>query len=142
MAIRPTFRDLCHERGLAATHQRKVIYETVMALRDHPSPELIYEKALRRIPSISFATVYKNLHIFLDSGMLQEVGLHQGSIRIETNHEPHHHLVCTNCKKIWDLHEGALQPLELNKKKLQGFKVKRISIDVLGLCEACVAAQS
>jgi Fur family peroxide stress response transcriptional regulator len=137
-----TFRELCHERGLAATHQRQVIYETVMALRDHPSPELIYEKALRRIPSISLATVYKNLHIFLDRGMLQEVGLHQGSIRIETNRKPHHHLVCTNCKKIWDLHEAALQPLQLNKKSLQGFKVKRISIDVLGLCGDCATAQS
>lgn len=142
MPVQSTFRELCHQRGLAATRQRQVIYEEIMALRDHPGPELIYEKALRRIPSISLATVYKNLHVFLDSGMLQEVGPQHGSIRIETNPKPHHHLICTSCKTIWDLHEGALRPLELNKKKLQGFEVKRVSIDVLGLCEACAAAQS
>jgi Fe2+ or Zn2+ uptake regulation protein len=56
MPVQSTFRELCHQRGLAATRQRQVIYEAIMALRDHPGPELIYEKALRRIPSISLAT--------------------------------------------------------------------------------------
>jgi Fe2+ or Zn2+ uptake regulation protein len=142
MPNQPTFRDLCHERGLAVTHQRQVIYEAVMSLQDHPSHEMIYERALSKIPSVSLATVYKNLHIFLESGMLQEVGLHQGSIRIETNLKPHHHLVCTGCKTIWDLDEKELRPLQLSKKRLGGFKIKRISVDVLGLCESCAAAQS
>ena len=134
-----SFRERCHEHGLAATHQRQVIYETVLQLPGHPSPEAIYEKARKQIPSISLGTVYKNLHTFLEHGMLQEVSLHHRSIRIETNEQPHHHLVCTSCKKIFDLDETKLPALKLQSRALQGFKVERISIDVLGLCAACAS---
>ena len=70
------FRDICRQHGLAATFQRQVIYETVMSLQGHPSPEAIFEKAKNRIPSISLATVYKNIRIFLKSGVFHEVSLH------------------------------------------------------------------
>jgi Fur family peroxide stress response transcriptional regulator len=139
MAINLEFREQCHKHGLAATHQRQVIYETVQHSPGHPSPEAIYEKVQKRIPSISLATVYKNLKTFLDRGMLQEVSLHHGSLRIETNRHPHHHLVCTDCKKIVDLDEREMETPRLNEKSLRGFEVKRISIDVLGLCAACAA---
>jgi Fur family peroxide stress response transcriptional regulator len=51
------FRELCHQHGLAATHQRQVIYEAVMALPGHPSPEAVFDKVRRKIPSISLGTV-------------------------------------------------------------------------------------
>ena len=103
------FRALCHRHRLAATHQRQAIYETVMSLPGHPSPEDIYERVRRKIPSISLATVYKNIRTFLDSGMLREVSLHHGSLRVEANHKPHHHLVCIRCKSITDLDEAGLE---------------------------------
>jgi Fur family peroxide stress response transcriptional regulator len=131
------FRELCHEHSLAATHQRQVIYETVMTLPGHPSPEGIYDEVRRQIPSISLATVYKNIRTFIDSGMLREVSLHHGSLRVETNQRPHHHLVCTRCKSIIDLDESGLEPLRLREKLPRGFQVKRIAVDVLGICEAC-----
>ncbi len=72
------FRALCRQRSLAATHQRRVIYETVMSLHGHPSPELIYDGVRKKIPTISLATVYKNVRTFLESGMLREVSFHHG----------------------------------------------------------------
>src|ERR1700757_4627347 len=103
MPVTTDFRTLCHRHRLAATHQRQVIYETVMSLPGHPSPEQIYGKVRRKIPSISLATVYKNIRTFLDSGVLREVSLHHGSLRVDPNDVPHHHLVCTRCKAITDL---------------------------------------
>ena len=135
------FRELCHRHDLAATHQRQVIYETVLSLAGHPSPEAIYAKVRRKIPSISLATVYKNLRTFLDSGMLQEVSLHHGSLRVETNQRPHHHLVCVRCKTITDLEEADLKPFPLPQELPRGFQVKRIAVDVLGICEACSKAE-
>jgi Fur family transcriptional regulator, peroxide stress response regulator len=131
------FRELCHRHNLAATHQRQVIYETIMALPGHPSPEDIYGRARKKIPSISLATVYKNIRTFLDSGVLREVSLHHGSLRVESNHHPHHHLVCINCKTIMDLDEAGLAPLRFRRKLPRGFQVKRIAVDILGICEAC-----
>jgi Fur family peroxide stress response transcriptional regulator len=136
MAVRSDFRELCHARGLAATRQRQIIYETVLTTPGHPSPEAIFERVQKKIPSISLATVYNNLHTFLESEMLQEVSLHQKSLRIETNLHPHHHLICVNCKSITDLDERQLQPLKFRKKP-QGFQIKRVSVDILGLCSMC-----
>jgi len=131
------FRALCHRHRLAATHQRQVIYETIMSLPGHPSPEDIYDRARKKIPSISLATVYKNIRTFLDSGMLREVSLHHGSLRVEPNHEPHHHLVCIRCKSITDLDEAGLELPRFRRTLPRGFQVKRIAVDILGICAKC-----
>jgi Fur family peroxide stress response transcriptional regulator len=136
------FRELCHRHHLAATHQRQLIYETVMAMPGHPSPDAIYDKVKKRIPSISLATVYKNVRTFLNSGVLREVSLHHGSLRVEANQEAHHHLVCTNCKSITDLEQSSLKPALLLEKIPRGFEVKRIAIDVIGVCQACTSDPS
>ncbi len=131
------FRELCHRHHLAATHQRQIIYETVMAMPGHPSPEAIYARVRRKIPAISLATVYKSIRTFFESGMLREVSLHHGSVRVEPNQRPHHHLVCMHCKSIMDLDESSLDPIQLREELPAGFEVKRIAIDVLGICAAC-----
>jgi Fur family peroxide stress response transcriptional regulator len=134
------FRELCQRHHLAATHQRQLIYEAVMAMPVHPNPEAIYDKVKKRIPSLSLATVYKNVHTFLDSGVLREVSLHHGSLRVEPNAQAHHHLICVKCKSIIDLEESSFRPA-LSKEKLpRGFQVKRIAIDVIGVCQACSSA--
>ncbi len=135
------FQSLCRRHSLAATHQRRVIYDTVMSLQAHPSPELIYDKVRRKIPSISLATIYKNVRTFLESGMLREVSMHHGSLRVEPNEREHHHLVCVRCKDITDLDPESLGPVRI-KDRPRGFRVTRISVDVLGVCAACAARES
>ena len=44
----------------------------------HPSPEEVYAAVRERIPAISLATVYKNIHLFVESGVLREVSMHHG----------------------------------------------------------------
>src|SRR5258708_36932267 len=109
------FRRRCKEQGLAFTFQRQVIYEAVLDSREHPTPELIYEQVRQRIPSISLGTIYKNVKTFLDSEVLKEVTLHHGSLRLESNMTPHHHLVCSSCKAIFDIEESAVPPGHLPK---------------------------
>jgi Fur family transcriptional regulator, peroxide stress response regulator len=91
----------------------------------------------RRIPSISLATVYKNLHLFIESGIFREVSMHHGSLRMETNPKPHHHLVCTLCKSISDIEANELGFDEKQGKLAGGFLAQRYAVDVLGLCAAC-----
>lgn len=113
-----------------------------MSLPGHPSPEDIYDRARKKVPSISLATVYKNIRTFLDSGMLREVSLHHGSLRVESNPQPHHHLVCVNCKAIMDLDASGLEPLRFRRKLPQGFQVKRIAVDILGICATCASKRA
>jgi Fe2+ or Zn2+ uptake regulation protein len=99
------FRELCEQAGMAVTHQRQVVFEVLRSIHGHPSPEEVYARVKRKIPSISLATVYKTIHSFIDSGIFHEVSLHHGSLRVETNQAPHHHLVCTRCKSIQDIQD-------------------------------------
>ena len=136
------FRKVCEDAGLAVTHQRQVIYEVLAATSGHPSPEEVYARVKRRIPSISLATVYKNIHLFIESGIFNQVSLHHGSMRVETNHAEHHHLVCMACKSISDIDAELLGLSDVEDRFLGGFLVKRVAVDVLGLCPACQQAQT
>ncbi len=131
---------MCEQAGLAVTHQRQVIYDVLCAVEGHPSPEEVYARVKRRIPSISLATVYKNLHLFIDSGIFQQVSLHHGSMRVETNQNPHHHLLCTQCKTILDIEPELLGFVETPRQLPGGFRVERLSVDVLGICANCQEA--
>ena len=135
------FRRRCKEQGLAFTFQRQVIYEAVVDSREHPTPELIYEQVRQRIPSISLGTIYKNVKTFLDSGVLKEVTLHHGSLRLESNMTPHHHLVCSSCKAIFDIEESALEPVQLPSSELpKGFSIKQCRVEFVGVCKGCQTA--
>ena len=135
------FRKVCVDAGLAVTHQRQVIYEVLAATSGHPSPEEVYARVKRRIPSISLATVYKNIHLFIESGIFHQVSLHHGSMRVETNHSEHHHLVCLACKSISDIDAEVLGLSDVEDRSLGGFLVKRLAVDVLGLCPTCQQQQ-
>jgi Fe2+ or Zn2+ uptake regulation protein len=131
------FRALCDRAGIAVTHQRQVIYQVLRSMHGHPSPEQVYDRVKARIPAISLATVYKNIHTFIESGLFREVSLHHGSLRVEINSSPHHHLVCTACKSITDIPAEDLG-LPVRAHKLRGgFLAQRYAVDVLGLCPEC-----
>ena len=131
------FRSICERAGVAVTHQRQVIYETLRAMRGHPSPEDVYARVKAKIPSVSLATVYKNIHLLIDSGVFSEVSPHHGSLRVETNARPHYHLVCTSCRSITDIDAEELGFASGTRKLRGGFLAQRFSVDVLGLCPAC-----
>ena len=131
------FGSICKRAGVAVTHQRQVIYETLRAMPGHPSPEEVYERVKARIPSVSLATVYKNIHLLIESGVFGKVSLHHGSLRVETNAKPHHHLVCTSCKSITDIDPAELGLAPKAKKLRGGFLAQRYAVDVLGLCPDC-----
>ena len=132
-----SFRDLCGAHGITVTHQRQVLFEVMQTIPGHPSPEEVYARVQERIPSISLATVYKNIHLFIASGLFREVSLHHGSLRVEMNDRPHHHMVCTRCKSIFDLDEEQLGGLAEPRTLPGGFRAERYAVDVLGQCVAC-----
>lgn len=131
------FRELCRENGIAVTHQRQVLYETMKTMHGHPSPEEVYARVKKKVPAISLATVYKNIHIFVESGVFREVSLHHGSVRVEMNGEAHHHVVCSMCRKITDIGEKELGFVARRRRLPDGFMVERYAVDVIGVCASC-----
>jgi len=136
------FRARCRAAGLALTHQREIIFRAVMGMRNHPSPEAIFEKVKREIPSISLGTVYKNIKTFVEAGILKEVSPHHGALRLEANLEAHHHLVCTGCKAIVDIGEAEVEPVHWKRRRPAGFRVDHYSVEFHGVCPDCARAAS
>lgn len=131
------FTRRCKDAGLTATHQRTVIYRVLVESDDHPSPELVYERVSREIPEISRATVYKNIHTFIDAGLLREVSeLHQTN-RLDANLERHHHLICTRCQRVVDFHDDQLDGIQASTPEPDGFEVTEYRVEARGLCPAC-----
>lgn len=140
--MKPTttdFRELCKLSGLAVTHQRQVVFQSLTAMpgHHHPSPEEVYARVKKLIPSISQATVYKTLHTFVAHGMLRELSPHHGSLRVDMNTDAHHHLFCTKCKSVMDIEHEAFDPVKLRRRLPKGFRVERVAVEIQGLCEKC-----
>ncbi len=131
------FRDLAWQRGLAATHQRHVVYEAVVASHGHRSPEQIYAAVRKRVPSISLATVYNNLRLFVEHGLLREVSPHASTLRVDGNLEPHHHLVCSRCKSVQDIEGEFVDFKRLSRQLPDGFDLTQPLVEVFGLCRRC-----
>jgi Fur family peroxide stress response transcriptional regulator len=133
------FRDLAWKHGLAATHQRQVVYEAVVASHGHHSPEQIYAAVRKRIPSISLATVYNNLRLFVERGLLREVSPHASTLLVDGNLKPHHHLVCSRCKSVQDIEENFIDFKRLSPHVPDGFDLTQPVVEVFGLCRRCSA---
>jgi Fur family peroxide stress response transcriptional regulator len=133
------FRELAAKHGLAVTHQRQVVYEAVIASHRHHSPETVYAAVRRRIPSISLATVYNNLRLFIECGLLREVTPHASTLRVDGNLEPHHHLVCSRCKVVRDIDGEFVDFKKLSPRVLDGFDLTQPVVEVFGLCRRCSA---
>ncbi|HWR17379.1 MAG TPA: Fur family transcriptional regulator [Terriglobales bacterium] len=139
MEQKPDFRKLCKESGLALTHQRQVIFNTLAEMH-HPSPEEVYDEVKKAIPSISHATVYKTLHTFVEHGILRELSPHHGTLRVDMGTEPHHHLICIRCKTVMDVEPESVGPVKVMGKLPKGFKVERVAVEIQGLCGKCAKA--
>jgi len=143
MQAASSFRELCAAHGIAVTHQRQVLYEVMQKMHGHPSPEEVYAAVKKLIPAISLNTVYKNIHLFIDSGVFSQLSLHHGTLRVEMNSHDHHHLVCSRCRAVSDIPDHDLSKmlgLKAPRKRLTGgFQVQHLAIDVIGLCARCQA---
>jgi Fur family transcriptional regulator, peroxide stress response regulator len=130
-------KQLFHSAGLALTHQRLVIFKELSRMHEHPTPESLYDRVKKKLPSLSLATVYNSVKTFAEHGLVREVSVHHGMLRFDGNTKPHHHLVCVECKRIEDIEEEDFEPVKLKKPLPRGFAVHRVSVEVLGLCRNC-----
>jgi Fur family peroxide stress response transcriptional regulator len=133
-----SFEAFCQQHGIAATHPRRVIYEALLEHDGHPSPELVYEAVRSQVPSVSLATIYKNLKLFEDVGLVREVSYPGAkSARYDVNLTDHQHLVCLRCETMVDVVVGALQHLRLPEEQAHGFAIHSSKVYFEGLCQDC-----
>lgn len=144
-STRPTneLLDLLASRGLAATTQRLALLAAVLDARDrHVSAEDLYRELSESLPTLSRATVYNNLAVLGNAGLIEKLETPEGS-RYGPVARPHVNLVCTSCGAIADVLVGdpELERLIDRAAQVGRFQRQSVSLSVNGHCSACIAPQ-
>lgn len=126
------------ERTSKHFRKRDAILSCVRGTHIHPSAEWVYEHVKAEMPDISLATVYRNLSLFKDQGLIVSLGTVKGVERFDGNTQPHVHFICTECGCIVDL-PGISVPEELNAavSRSSGGRVDSCQLTFTGLCGEC-----
>ena len=91
------------DKGLRSTKQRLCVYDVILEKRDHPTADDIFLRVRKKLPKISYATVYNCLETFVDCGLVKKINLDRSSSRYCPNLSPHAHFKCTDTGNIIDL---------------------------------------
>jgi Fur family peroxide stress response transcriptional regulator len=128
------------DNGCKITPQRQVIAKILARSKGHPSVEQIHSQIKKAYPSMSLATVYRNVLLIKSFGEVLELGFPDGSNRYDGNKPyPHPHVICIKCKKIVD---PKLDSIEDIKKKVSAetdFQIIDHRLDFFGICSNCMA---
>ena len=118
--------------------KRDAILNCVRCTTTHPSAEWVYENVRTQIPDISLATVYRNLSLFKEQGLIRSLGTVNGVERFDGNTEPHVHFICTQCGGVQALPEISV-PEELNSAvaRSSGGRVENCQLSFTGICGEC-----
>jgi Fur family transcriptional regulator, peroxide stress response regulator len=117
--------------------QKEAIIRIVKSTSAHPDAEWIYEEVRKEIPNISLGTVYRNLRLLHEGGIIQEVCQSGGMSHFDGNVKAHYHFRCDRCGKIFDLDETVDRRLENKVAQKTGFKVTHHDLELGGFCLSC-----
>lgn len=133
------FRDFAIQKQLRSTRQRDVILDIFLSTHQHVSVEELYLKIKVIHPGIGYATVYRTLKLFVESGLAHEILLHDGQTRYEhVMHGEHHdHLICTGCNTIVEFENAVIEALQDEIAIRHGFLIKSHKMEIYGLCSVC-----
>jgi len=128
------------DNGHKITPQRLAIVKILAKSEGHPSVENIHDQIKKDFPTMSLATVYKNIVLLKSLGEILELGFPDGSNRYDGNKPtPHPHVICIKCKKIVDPDLGSLDEMKKEVALETNFKILNHRLDFFGICSNCMA---
>lgn len=123
--------------GVRITPQRHAILTYLMEAMNHPTADDIYRALEPKFPSMSVATVYNNLKMFMEAGMVRELTYGDSSSRFDANVSDHYHVICEVCGKIEDFSYPSLIDVEQAAEQATGFMITGLRMELHGVCKTC-----
>ena len=120
------------------TKQRRVVFEAVRKTPSHPTADSIFEQVREEMPKISLGTVYRNLSVLRNEGLVREVYGTDRRAHYEANTTPHAHFMCSACGEIWDVEGLPEMSFDWRTlKDLVGCEIHEQAIEFRGVCPTC-----
>ena len=127
------------DNGQKITPQRLAIVKILAKSEGHPSVENIHARISKDFPTMSLATVYRNIVLIKSLGEVLELGFPDGSNRYDGNKPyPHPHAICIKCKKIVDTDLDSLDEMKKEVAIETNFKILNHRVDFFGICSNCM----
>ena len=130
--------DTLKSTGVRITPQRHAILEFLIQSMIHPTADDIYKALENKFPNMSVATVYNNLRVFREAGLVKELTYGDSSSRFDFVTNDHYHIICDACGKIVDFHYPGLDEVEHLASHVTGFKVNNHRMEIYGTCPTCI----
>ena len=131
-------RQACAGRGLRLTPQRDTLLRVLSSTTGHPTADDLVRRVREVLPSVSHATVYRNVQELVRAGLLGMLERAGGAVQFDVNPDDHHHFVCRKCGHVWDVYLDEVD-VRVNRRRsqLKGFQIDRPEVQLHGVCVSC-----
>lgn len=124
--------------SLRMTKQRQVILEELCSVTTHPTADDMYEMVRKRLPNVSLGTVYRNLEILSENGVIQKLDVGGTKKRFDGNVSTHCHVRCKECGRVDDLEFEAGIDLEKEARPYTDYQILKHRLEFIGTCPSCL----
>ncbi|WP_319417098.1 transcriptional repressor [Marispirochaeta aestuarii] len=128
---------MAKNRRYNRSRQRDRILELLRETGDHPTADWLYTQLKDEFPNLSVGTIYRNLNILLDQGLIKKIDFGSTFDRFEANTAPHYHFICDRCGSIIDLDLPIDPDLDSRVNDRTPYTALRHKIEFFGLCNRC-----
>ena len=129
-----SLEDICVDKGMRMTEQRRTIARVLEAATDHPDVEELYRRASGLDPKISIATVYRTVKLFEDAGVIARHDFGAGRARYETIPEEHHdHLIDLRSGRVLEFRDDDIEKLQQAIAERLGFRLVDHRLELYGV---------
>ncbi|MBN9052710.1 transcriptional repressor [Shinella sp. PSBB067] len=129
-----SLEEICVERGMRMTEQRRVIARVLEASADHPDVEELYRRSSAVDARISISTVYRTVKLFEDAGIIERHDFRDGRSRYETVPDEHHdHLIDLKTGQVIEFHSPEIEALQERIAREHGFRLVDHRLELYGV---------
>jgi Fur family ferric uptake transcriptional regulator len=119
------------------TTHRRIILEEIQKYHSHPTVDDIYNAVRKRIPDVSLGTVYRNLELLVQNGLIGKIESSSSKARYDYLTHKHYHIRCISCGKLQDTPIENSKEIENIAKKHTEYEILGHEIEFLGKCPKC-----
>ena len=130
------------EKKMRLTNQRQVILEELRKVTTHPTASELYDLVRQRLPRIGLGTVYRNLELLSERGIIKKLETGGEQKRFDGNPYDHYHIRCIQCDRIVDAHIDNELNVDDVISKTSDFKIIGHKLEFIGLCPRCAEDSS
>jgi len=137
MATDADLERAVHESGRSMSRQRQAVLDALRGTTSHPTAKDIFDEVRVGLPSITLATVYRNLTVLAELGLVKEVEGGGSGTRYDAWVDPHLHIACVVCGRVDDVPVDEQCRLEQPVAAATGYEVLGHTTSFHGICPKC-----